>query len=598
MSTGIAGRSHSLVALAPSLAVDAPSSATALAHWRLFTETGLSLLLLAVLLTLVNCVKPLHVDDAAYVLHASHIAQHPATPYDSIIYWDYQFHQGNHVLAPPVFLYWLAASESLFGDEPFLWKLTLLPWHLLLVSALFVLFRRWATPLELPLTWMTVLSPALLPSTNLMLDVPALTLSLASLALFVWACDRGWWTASFCAGLLAGLAMQTKYSAFVAPAVLLAYAWAQRRLAFGLVAAGAAVVLFAGWEFFVIMQHRESHFLAAAGQRDGSFFSRVSHLIMPTAVMSAALSPGLFFLGTFGWIRSGRWLAGIIAVVAAGFLLLGASPAWFDALARNLATSHATVPLDALLYGALTILWWSLIAANVVGHAQKRKMEGVQQAVTSRWFWFLLVWLLLEIGGAVVLSPFPAARRVLGVVVASTMLMGHVVSKQPQGRRLVWTCAGAGMVLGALVALIDLHEALATEQLVEAAGKIAQHESSGGRSWFSGIWAFQFHAMRHGMEPLAPNGSELHAGDLLVLAEQQANRIDFHPGTAPLELVQVVTLEDNVPWQTLICYYAGRTPVQHHVGPRLRVFIYRALRDFVPDANGVLPPISATKGQP
>ena len=44
--------------------------------------------------------------------------------------------------------------------------------------------------LALPLTALVVLSPAFLPGLNLMLDVPAQALALASLALFVAAADR------------------------------------------------------------------------------------------------------------------------------------------------------------------------------------------------------------------------------------------------------------------------------------------------------------------------------------------------------------------------------------------------------------------------
>ena len=39
------------------------------------------------------------------------------------------------------------------------------------------------------------------------------------------------------------------------------------------------------------------------------------------------------------------------------------------------------------------------------------------------------------------------------------------------------------------------------------------------------------------------------------------------------------------------CYYCGRTPVQHHQGPRLRVAVYRVLADFVPTSHGELPPL-------
>ena len=83
------------------------------------------------------------------------------------------------------------------------------------------MLRRFAPGVELPLTVMTVLSPAILPSINLMLDVPALALSLASVYLFLGACDRDSFGRAALAGFVAGLAMQTKYTGAVAPAVML-----------------------------------------------------------------------------------------------------------------------------------------------------------------------------------------------------------------------------------------------------------------------------------------------------------------------------------------------------------------------------------------
>src|SRR5262249_36298561 len=144
-----------------------------------------ALVSLACVFTLLNCFKPLHMDDVAYHAFASHIAEHPTDPYGFDLFWDGQVKPAFQVLAPPLLPYWLAAALHLFGDRPFLWKLWLLPFAVVLVFALHTLARRFARGLERPLVAMAVLSPALLPSFNLMLDVPALALSLGAVALFL-----------------------------------------------------------------------------------------------------------------------------------------------------------------------------------------------------------------------------------------------------------------------------------------------------------------------------------------------------------------------------------------------------------------------------
>jgi hypothetical protein len=145
------------------------------------------------------------------------------------------------------------------------------------------------------------------------------------------------------------------------------------------------------------------------------------------------------------------------------------------------------------------------------------------------------------------------------------------------------------MIMGAAVALIDVREAQATQELASTAVEIAQRENPGGRSWFSGAWAFQYYGMRQGLLPIAPEVTTLQAGDLLILSEQQLNRIDFRPDNAPLMKLQVVELRDHLPWQTLSCYYCGPTPLRHHEGARLKLTVYCVVEDFVARGHGVLP---------
>ncbi len=182
------------------------------------------LLMLASVFTLLNSLKPLHIDDTAYYYYASQAAREPLRPYGFQVFWYQEWEPANDVLAPPVLPYWWSLAIRLFGERPFLWKLWLFPFALLFVVSLHALFRRFARGLETPLLWMTVLSPTFLPGFNLMLDVPALALSLFALTLFFRAVSCYSLRAivlAVLAGLVAGLAMQTKYTGSLAPAIML-----------------------------------------------------------------------------------------------------------------------------------------------------------------------------------------------------------------------------------------------------------------------------------------------------------------------------------------------------------------------------------------
>src|SRR5690349_17931483 len=104
---------------------------------------GLAILSCAVVA--LDAIKPLTIDDPAYYQYAAHIAQKPTDPYGFLL-------DGNepalHTLAPPVLLYWLAGAIRFCGDAPWLMKLSLLPFSMLLTFSLHVLYRRWCPGLE------------------------------------------------------------------------------------------------------------------------------------------------------------------------------------------------------------------------------------------------------------------------------------------------------------------------------------------------------------------------------------------------------------------------------------------------------------------
>ena len=114
---------------------------------RRAAATG-SVLLVAVLATLLNAPKPLHIDDTANYYYARQAAARPLDPYGFDIFWYERPEPANEVLNPLGLPYWWSLALRV-SDEPVLWKLWLLPFVLCLTWSLYALFRRF-TPLTLP----------------------------------------------------------------------------------------------------------------------------------------------------------------------------------------------------------------------------------------------------------------------------------------------------------------------------------------------------------------------------------------------------------------------------------------------------------------
>jgi hypothetical protein len=533
---------------------------------------------LALGFTLLDAVKPLHMDDTAYYYYAAQIARHPLDPYGFQIFWYDRLQPATTVLAPPVLPYWWAAGIRLFGEHPFLWKLWLLPFSLLLVTALGRLFRRFAPGLDRPLLLLTVFSPTLLPSFNLMLDVPALALGLFALTLFLTACDLARMDLAVGAGLLAGAAMQTKYTGLLVPVALLLAALVYGRIRLGLVAAGTAALVFVGWECFVALRYGQSHFrfhILHPAQRPAQGLRLAAGLL----TIPGAAAPVLILLGLLGLRWPGRWVTAAGCVGATVYLLLAFGPAAFAGVAWRGWDAAGTLSLAAGFFALSGCVLFGILLGIVRRFLRRGAARGLSRA--RRDAVFLTSWLLLEIVGYFVLTPFPAVRRLLGPVVVVSLLLGRMAAytgRSHAARRGVWGVAVAGVLLGLLYFFVDLREARAQEEAAERAAD--QLREAGGTVWFVGHWGFQYYAERAGMRPVVPELSELQPGDWLVGPYGQFGRQQIVIPDGAVEEAATLLLADGLPLRTVPSFYLGVMPLEHHQGPRLTVRVYRVVRGF------------------
>jgi hypothetical protein len=512
-------------------------------------------------------------DDTAYYYYAAQIAEHPLDPYGFDILWKEHPQPAYKVLAPPLLPFYWAAAIRLFGDRPGLWKLWLFPFALLFVLAFYQLCHRFALGFEGPLVWFTVLSPAFLPSFNLMLDVPAMTLTLCALATFLRACDRNAASPAIWAGLLAGLAAQTKYTALLAPAAMLVYALSFGRTRLAVLAAAVASLVFAAWEVFVACRYGESHFLyhlrhhsEALQQNRSAFLSLVMIL--------GGVAPAIMLLGLVA-LRARLLLLALAGIgVVLGFALL---PYFDDSVATRI-----DIPLrlnrDSLIFGGLGYLLCGTLAV-CIRRLCTRPPLGTPADLKS---WFLVLWLGLEIAGYFVLSPFPAVRRVQGIAVVSVLLIGRLMSRAglPRGWRLRAVLA-AGIVLGLGYYAVDLLDARAQKLAAEHSAAWVRRQKS-GTGWYVGHWGFQYYAERAGLQPLVPGISLLRRDDWLVVPCSRVDQQNLQIQEGVIAPAAVFCVNDPIPYRTTSGYYGSRTPIEPLHGLRLSVTIYRVLKDFGP----------------
>jgi hypothetical protein len=531
-------------------------------------------ILVGTILCLANLPKPLHVDDPAYYQHAAHLARHPLKPYDFNVFWYEYPEPANTVLLPPVLAYWLAVPIRLFGLKVVLWKLWLLPFCLIFALALETLFHHFAAGLEVPLLWMTVLSPAFLPSLNLMPDIPALSLTLAGLVLFLTAIDRQSSTLAIGAGVLTALAMQTKYTAFSMPVAMLVAAAMARRPGLWLISMVTAIGLFSAWEAFVYAQEGASHFIVAITIVDAIRRSSLPGLGLPLLTCIGAMAPGLLLLALIA-LGAKRWL---VMLAAIGLVLAYGSIGWVE-------LPTAMEDWATGVFAILGTLIWAMVAAICVRlmKDESGRMNDEKGLVSSasctmlqcRPSFFLIGWLAIEIGSYFSLSPFPAVRRTMAILVIMTLLAGRLAVRYVASRRgLVALAATVSVVMGSAFGMLDWWEARVRQQAAyEVSARIRSYDSS-APIWYTGHWGLQFYAEELGMKPVIADGEPLRKGDWLVLTlgGQDTQQVWFPPGA--FDRFKEVAPDDHIPFSTIGFYLAG-APLTYHTGPRVDIGIGR-----------------------
>lgn len=512
---------------------------------------------LALVLTLANVVKPVCVDDFAYIQYARQSAADPLRPYGFEILWWADFQPAMEVLAPPVVPAYLGLGIRLGLTEPWQWKPSLLPVLWLLTASALSLARRLCPERAGVAAALACLSPAVLPGVNLMLDAPALALGLTGLALF--AARR-----PVAAGLLVSLALESKYSALVWLAVLPLAGWWLRSPRAAALAVAVALAGFAAVEAALWAAHGESHFLHHAAGGAGGAGGKPS---LATALASqwGVLNGGLVLLGLAGRGAGGRTLAGVGAAIAAGMVAIVWVPDEWAVWTRS-PDGAPRLTLPSAVAGAL-----ALTLTGLVGSAAARSFRTGDRAGQ-----FLVLWWLAEAAAAVALSPFPAARRVMGLSVVTALVLTRDAGPRASGIGLR-VALGFHLLLACAMQTLDALDArLEPAAARDAVALVEARRSPGERVWYGGVWGFGFECERLGMRAVDPGASLLAAGDWLVLPERRRGGgppLDL--GGAPLE--NVATVEHSIGWpaSSIPSFYGGRLPFERRVGPGVRITVYR-----------------------
>jgi hypothetical protein len=559
--------------------------------------------LAAFAVTTLNAFKPVVVDDTAYLFHARHIAQHPTQPYDFELFWYHQPEPAMNILLPPVMPYWLALGIRLFGENVVLLKLWLFPFVWLFAVSVRSLFRRFLPFDSLAPSVAILFSPMVLPMLNVMLDVPALALGLAGVALFLNHADAPKWWKVLLAGALCGLAMQTKYTMVFTPCLFVLYALTRsvKVLLPSITAMIVAYGLFSGWEYCVYCQAGESHFLRHASEqaKPGGLLDKLGTKLNTAMSNCPSLlsQAGLMLSGWSVWCLASCTWTPVLRKLCLGLCGVGLLFGIVTLGGTMFLSESSAVIIPGFNGGAPRLEWATLFAAGTGLLAMLTLVTltflGWAILPNRSILVFLVAWVLLECASTALLSPFPAGRRVIGVATSSGFLaMFLAVRFSRYGttpivpRWPVWVPILSGFLLFA----VDSWDARAEKDAITQANHFIP-VVPGEQVWFNGHWGFQYYADRAGMVPVIPSQSVLMKGDWLVYPEIPDDVGFYRPyhGGAKFSIdpthtryVTEFSIDDGLSATTIPSLYGGTAPIRGRDHPRLKVVIYRITEDWHP----------------
>jgi hypothetical protein len=365
--------------------------------------------------------------------------------------------------------------------------------------------------------------------------------------------------------------MQTKYTGLLVPPTLLLAAWHGPRwksLWLGITAASVAAGMFAAWEVFVAVRYGHSHFLYHLAQGRSSWAGRLN-LAAPLMSLLGGVAAPVGLLGLTAWGVRARWAALAAALYVAGLAVIAWGPEWDRQRLSN----------NTIVFGSFGVLTGLVLLGTAAALLGSRGPESERPADR-----FLALWWLVELAGFFVLTPWPAARRVLGLVVVGTLLLGRWAARTgctPDRARLVRSVAAFGVALGLLFHAIDVDNAAAERDAVALVNAWVRERDPVGQVWFVSHWGLKFYGERAGWQPVIPDRSRLPAGSWLVVPGRESGhpRIDI-PDAAVHEGTVAITsrwLLSTIPW-----YYGTNKPLNRQAHPILEVAIYHIAADCTP----------------
>ena len=376
------------------------------------------------------------------------------------------------------------------------------------------------------------------------------------------------------AGVVAGLAMETKYNAAGVVGAMLLWGIFAHRLLDAVLAAAVAMVLFGAVESSIAAAYGHSHFVinffaAAASKGSTAEISRLRSLLYGLIQNSGPLGIGTLLLLP---VVLGDRRAWIVANAVFAISAFAASALGFDRV-LGAVIPGATPDRMPMVLTASGLLGLALLIQGgrlIVG--SRRVLLGDRHAR------FLLAWLVLDVLIYFAMSPFPAARRLGEIFVVALLLVGRaaVLRDADLARGYALPVAAAiSAACGLVMLAIGVVDGRAVEATARAAAAFARDNRQGGAVRHMTTLGLAHYLDAEAIVRVERDVTMLRPGDVLVTDFIDAERVATleEAGFEPIATIRAGT---NLGVSVSTTFYRAANPWFAAADTRPAVMVLRA----------------------
>lgn len=465
--------------------------------------------------------KAFFIDDTLFLRAAEQIQKQPLDFYGFNINWfGYTTPMTVAFDNPPLTSYYIALAAWFLGWSEWALHLAFLLPALAAVWGIFALAKNYC---ERPFTaaLLAVLTPVfLISATAVMCDVLELAFWVWTLVFF----EKGLRTekraAFVTSGMLAGLALLTKYPGLSLVPLLLAYGFCtKRRPGWWLVAPTIPLLFAAGYQW--LTYHLYGHGLILGAAHEAAKFRANIHVGPEEQMLVGASFVGACFLPLLlyaPWLWSRRILLAMPCLMAAGLLVIPRMTVY----APSMWSANGQLQWGMFLYVAIL-----MVAGLYVLLLAGMDLWERRDAVSA----LLLLWLLGIFIFTVAVNWTINGRSLLPAVPAVGILAARRLERRFPGaaRNHVLPLALPAFVAGSIsLLLVKADYDTANSHRAAARQLGARYRSPGKSTWyrFNNHWGFQYYIEQFGARAVDDKFPAYSTGDILIVA---SNLQDFDP---------------------------------------------------------------------